>query len=149
MGSKIMIFVAGDLKKDPDLKYSPDGNTAICKLSMTGENVYTKKDGGKIRETIWIDCTLFGKKAENANAYLRKGRTAFLVGRLSGDKLPKDDYNDVAQFTIVPHSWKDKTTEESRAKWGMIVDDITYLGSGTGGSDKPAEEPTEEDEIPF
>ena len=72
----------GRLGRDPDVRYTPDGK-AIANLALaTSESFRDKSSGERKEQTEWHRVVLFGKQAEIAGKYLRKGSLAFVDGRL-------------------------------------------------------------------
>lgn len=78
------ITIVGNLGNDPEIRYAQSG-MAIGSISVAvSERV---KDGDEWKEhTEWMRCTLFGKTAENAGEYLKKGSRVFITGRLRQEK---------------------------------------------------------------
>src|SRR5258707_15416601 len=78
------VFLMGRLTKDPELRYTPKGS-AVVDLGLAINRVYSAEDGEKKEETTFVDVTVFGRQAEIAGDYLRKGSPVFLEGRLQLD----------------------------------------------------------------
>jgi len=74
------ILIIGNLTKDPELRYTPQG-TAVCNLRLASNHKY--KSGEELKEeTCFITVVVWGKRAENCNQYLKKGSPVFIEGRL-------------------------------------------------------------------
>lgn len=73
------IILIGNLTKDPELRYSPQG-TPVSTIKIAVNSNYKQADGQK--ETLFIDVVVFGKQAENCSQYLSKGRPVLVEGRL-------------------------------------------------------------------
>ena len=72
----------GRLGRDPDVRYTPDGK-AIVNLALATSDVFRDKTSGEKREeTEWHRVVLFGKQAEIASQFLKKGSLAYIDGRL-------------------------------------------------------------------
>lgn len=72
----------GRLGRDPDVRYTPDGK-AIANLALaTSESFRDKSSGEKKEQTEWHRVVLFGKQAEIAGKFLKKGALAYVDGRL-------------------------------------------------------------------
>jgi single-strand DNA-binding protein len=75
------VFLIGRLTKDPELKNLPSGKN-LCQISIATDRFYTDKDGNKKQETEFHNVILFGRLAEIASQYLKKGSLVFIEGRL-------------------------------------------------------------------
>ena len=151
MASFNKVILLGNLTRDPEVRYTPKG-TAVTELGMAVNRVYTAENGEKREETTFVDVTLWGRTAEIAGEYLKKGRPVFIEGRLQLD------------------TWDDKQSGQKRSKLKVIGENMQMLGAPRGGgsggggdeegsggsrSSKPAPPPKaapsapDEDEIPF
>jgi single-strand DNA-binding protein len=125
MASLNKVFLVGNLTRDPEIRYTPKG-TAIADVGLAINRVYSGDDGQKKEEVTFVDVTLWGRQAEVAEKYLRKGRPVFIEGRLKLD------------------TWDDKQTGQKRSRLRVIAENLQFLGSrgegepaGTGGSSAP------------
>jgi len=84
--NKAMVF--GNLTRDPEVKALPSG-TSVATFSLATNRVYTK-DGNRQEETEYHNIVVFGKSAENAGKYLKKGSGAYVEGRLQTRSWEKD-----------------------------------------------------------
>jgi single-strand DNA-binding protein len=75
------IIIIGNLGRDPELSYTPQG-TAVCKFSVATNERRRDKAGEQQDITTWFRVTAWGKQAENISRYLTKGRKVYLEGRL-------------------------------------------------------------------
>lgn len=136
------ITIAGNLGKDPELRYLPNG-TPTTSLSVATNNSYTNQKGEQVKETTWFRVSVFGKQAESCSQYLTKGRQVLVEGRLRPDPT-----------TGGPRLWtgNDGTV---RASFDITATTVRFLGSGPGrgeagagaGGDMGPE--ISEDDIPF
>lgn len=79
-------IIVGNLGADPEVRYTA-GGTAICSLSVATSEQWTDKQSGEKQErTEWHRVKLFGRLAEIAGEYLKKGRTVYIEGSLRTDK---------------------------------------------------------------
>src|SRR5438876_4406039 len=101
MASFNKVILLGNLTRDPEVRYTPKG-TAVAELGMAVNRVYTAENGEKCEETTFVDVTLWGRTAEVAGEYLKKGRPVFIEGRLQLD------------------SWEDKQSGQKRSKLKVI-----------------------------
>ncbi|MCD6361233.1 MAG: single-stranded DNA-binding protein [Armatimonadetes bacterium] len=94
------IFLMGNLTRDPELRYTPNG-TAVCGFSIAVNMRYTDKSGQTRRETTFVDCTAFAKRAETISEYLKKGSPIFVEGRLKMDSWVGKDGQRQNKFSVV------------------------------------------------
>src|ERR1044071_2596806 len=116
MASFNKVILVGNLTRDPELRYTPKG-TAIAKLGLAVNRVWTSESGEKKEEVTFIDIDVFGRTAENVAQYMRKGSPMLVEGRLRLDQ------------------WDDKQTGQKRSKLGVVGEVIQFLGSPTGGGE--------------
>ena len=84
------VILVGTCGQDPDMKYMPSGD-AVCNLSLaTSEQWKDKKTGEKVEKTEWHRVAMFGKVAEIAGEYLRKGSQVYIEGKLKTREWEKD-----------------------------------------------------------
>lgn len=86
------IIIVGNLGRDPELRYTPQG-TAVCSFSVaTSEK--RKDKGGDLQDlTTWFRITMWGKQAETASKYLTKGKPVYIEGRLRIEEWTDRDGN--------------------------------------------------------
>ncbi|MBL0283521.1 MAG: single-stranded DNA-binding protein [Zoogloea sp.] len=121
MASVNKVILIGNLGKDPETRYAPSGD-AICNITLATTDTWRDKATGEKREaTEWHRVVFFGKLAEIAGQYLRKGSAAYIEGSLRTRKWQDKD-------------GQDRYTTEIRA------DEMKMLGSrqGMGGADAPS-----------
>lgn len=104
----------GNLTRDPEIKYTPKG-TAVADLALAINRVYSTDQGEKREETTFVDVELWGRQAEIAGEYLKKGRPVYIEGRLKLD------------------TWDDKQTGQKRSKMRVVGETLQLLGSREGG----------------
>jgi single-strand DNA-binding protein len=75
------ITLVGNLGRDPELRYTPQG-TPVCSFSMATNERRKDKSGEMQDQTTWFRVTLWGRQAETASQYLAKGRPVYIEGRL-------------------------------------------------------------------
>ena len=96
MASINKVILIGNLGRDPEVRYTPNGS-AICNVSVaTTRNWKDKTSGDKVEETEWHRVVCYDRLAEIAGEYLKKGRPVYFEGRLKTrkwqDKEGKDQY---------------------------------------------------------
>jgi single-strand DNA-binding protein len=146
MASFNKVLLLGNLTRDPEVRYTPKGS-AVADLGIAVNRQYTLDNGEKREEVTFVDVTFWGRTAEVAGEYLKKGRPVFIEGRLQLD------------------TWDDKQSGQKRSKLKVIGETMQMLGSrpGDGGGDadapraarasappkSPAPGEPDDDEIPF
>lgn len=121
------VVLLGNLTRDPELKYAQNG-TAICDIGIALN--YTRGKGDERKEEVsFIDVTAFGKNAENAGEYLKKGRQVIIEGRLQQER------------------WESQEGKKM-SKVKVIAERITFVG-GKQDTPAPTAQAGEEEEVPF
>ena len=111
------VILIGNLGKDPELKYTPQG-TPVAKFSLATNERYKDKQDQWQDRTEWHNITCWSRLAEIAGEYLKKGRTVYIEGRLRTD------------------SWEDKNTHEKKYRTEIVANDLVLLGGkGEGGGE--------------
>lgn len=110
--NKVMLI--GNLTRDPEIKYTPKG-MAIAQLGLAINRNWTNDGGEKQEETTFVDVDLFGRLAEIAGEYLKKGRPVYIEGRLRLE------------------SWDDKQSGQKRTKMKVVGEQLQLLGTRDGG----------------
>ena len=138
------IEILGNLGTDPEMRYMPDG-TAVTNFSVATNRTWNDNQSGeKVQETTWFRVSVWGKQAETANQYLKKGRQVFIKGRMKPDP-----------DTGGPKMW---TAQDGsvRASFEVVAKFFKFIGgkddnngSSASGQGYSSNEPVEEDEIPF
>ncbi len=116
MASVNKVILVGNLGKDPETRYTPDG-AAITNITLATTDTWKDKATGEKKEaTEWHRVAFFGKLAEIAGQYLKKGRPVYIEGRIRTRK------------------WQDKEGQD-RYTTEIIADQMQMLGSreGMGG----------------
>jgi len=116
MASVNKVILIGNLGRDPEVRYTPNG-AAICNVTIaTSRNWKAKDTGEKMEETEWHRVVFYDRLAEIAGEYLKKGRPVYVEGRLKTRK------------------WQDKDGVEKYTT-EIIADQMQLLGSreGMGG----------------
>ncbi len=109
------VQLIGNITRDPEVKYTPKGN-AVTDLGLAINRFYTTETGEKREEVTFVDVTLWGRQAEVAGEYCKKGRSVYVEGRLQLD------------------SWEDKSTGQKRNKLRVVGDTMQLLGPKPGGA---------------
>lgn len=100
------VIVQGHLGRDPEVRYSPDGN-AICNFSLATSTSWKDKQTGERREeTEWHRCVIYNRRAEVIGEYARKGTKLYIEGRLRTRKWAGQDGIDRYTTEIIVDSFK-------------------------------------------
>ncbi|MBV6401660.1 MAG: Single-stranded DNA-binding protein [Anaerolineales bacterium] len=136
------IILAGNLGRDPEMRYTPSGQ-AVTSFSIAVNESYTNANGEKVKKTIWFRITAWGKQAEICNQYLKKGQMVLVDGRMNADPS-----------TGGPRIWT-KQDGSAGASFEVTANTVRFLSRADGGGEAPmsggiehAEMPAEDD-IPF
>lgn len=98
MASVNKVILLGNLGADPDVRYTAEGNRAIAQLSIATTRRYRNQQSQElVSETEWHRVVLFGRTAEVAKDYLRKGHPVYIEGRLRTRKW--QDQNGQDRYT--------------------------------------------------
>ena len=114
MASVNKVILIGNLGKDPDIRYMPNGE-AVANITLATSETWKDKTGVKQEKTEWHRVTFYRKLAEIVGEYLKKGSSVYVEGRLETRK------------------WTDKTGTD-RYTTEIIANEMRMLGSKSGGS---------------
>ena len=90
MASVNKVILLGNLGRDPETRYTTGGD-AVTNLSIATSEQWKDKNGEKQERTEWHRVVLFGRQAEIAGEYLKKGRSVYVEGRLQTRKYTDKD----------------------------------------------------------
>ena len=90
MASVNKVILVGNLGKDPEVRYMPSGD-AVANITIATSSKYKNKTGEMVEETEWHRVAFFGKLAEIAGQYLKKGRPVYVEGRIKTRKYTDKD----------------------------------------------------------
>lgn len=93
------IFI-GNLGRDPEIRYMPSGD-AMANFSIACTDSFKSKSGEKQERTEWVRIVMFGKQAEIAGQYLKKGSSVYIEGRLQTRKWQNKEGQDQYTTEIV------------------------------------------------
>lgn len=103
------VLLMGNLTRDPQLTYLPS-QTPVVEFGLATSHKYKKQDGTMAEDTCFVDCRMYGKRAETINKYVKKGDPIFVEGRLQYDSWEKDGRKQsrlrifVENFQFLPRS---------------------------------------------
>ena len=117
MASFNKVILMGRLTRDPQLSYTPS-QTAVVEFGLATNRKWTAQDGSQRDETCFVDCQMYGKRAEVINKYLHKGDPLFVEGRLKFD------------------SWQAQDGTK-RSKLRVFVESFEFIGGKSRSADAP------------
>jgi single-strand DNA-binding protein len=144
MASVNKVILIGNLGRDPEIRYTP-GGSPVANFTMATTERWTDPNGEKKEKTEWHRIVVWGKQAEIAAEYLRKGRQVYIEGSLQTREWTDRDGN------------KRYTTEVKAQRLQLLgrAEDRAPVGAASAGTPATADEVAEpgggygEDDIPF
>ena len=118
MASLNKVLLIGNLTKDPELRYTPQG-TAVTNLRLAVNRKYKDRNQELKEEVCFITVVAWDKQAEVCNQYLQKGRPVFIEGRLQS------------------RSWEDNAGQK-RNVIEVRAERVQFLGGPSGAKSQPA-----------
>ena len=119
MASFNRVMLMGNLTRNPELKYTPSG-TAVTDLGLAVNESFKNKAGETVEQTCFVDVVVWGRQAETASEFLRKGSPAFIEGRLQFDQ------------------WENQEGEK-RSKLRVRAERVQFLSSGASNGNNSSE----------
>jgi len=110
------VILVGRLGRDPETRYT-SGGQAVCNFSLATDESFKDKSGERQKRTEWHKIVVWGKTAETAQKYLKKGQEVYLEGRIQS------------------REWTDKENQK-RTSFEIVATDFRFIGSkqDSGGS---------------
>jgi single-strand DNA-binding protein len=114
------VILIGNVTRDPEVKFTSKGS-AVTDVGLAINRTFTLESGEKREEATFVDVELWGRLAEIAGEYAKKGRPIYIEGRLRMD------------------TWEDKASGQKRSRLKVVGENLQLLGGRTeGGSGRPA-----------
>src|ERR1051325_7299275 len=116
------VIIAGNLTRDPELRYTPKG-TAVTKIGLAVNRTWKSETGETKEEVTFVDVDAWGRQAEVIAQYMKKGRPLLVEGRLKLDQ------------------WEDKNTRQKQSKLKVVLEGFSFIdsrGGDSGGAGEPA-----------
>ena len=107
------VILVGNMGNDPEVRYTPAG-AAVTTISLATTESWKDKDGNKQEKTEWHRVVFFGRLAEIAGEYLKKGSQVYIEGKLRTNK------------------WQDQSGQD-RYTTEILANEMQMLGGRTGG----------------
>jgi single-strand DNA-binding protein len=159
MASVNKVIIVGNLGRDPETRYMPSGD-ALTNIAVATTDKWKDKATGEQKEaTEWHRIAFFGKLAEIAGQYLKKGSQVYIEGKLRTRKYTDKDGVEKYSTEIVADSMQMLGSRQGMGGGAAQMDDSGY--SGTAPARAPAQAPAraparqssniniEDDDIPF
>lgn len=122
------VVLAGNLTRDPELRYTANG-AAVCDLRLAVSHIWKGKDGQKHEQVCFVDVVFWNRTAEVAAQFLKKGKPVLVHGRLEYQQ------------------WIDKKTNEKRSKHCVCGNAMQFL-NGAGPREESGSKRAERTEEP-
>ena len=122
MASYNRVILAGNLTRDPELRYTPKG-TAVARIGMAINRTWKTETGETKEEVTFVDVEAFGRQAEVIGQYMKKGRPFLVEGRLKLDQ------------------WEDKNTHQTQSKLKVVLESFSFIDSRGAAEGAPSEAP--------
>src|ERR1017187_6071020 len=113
------VILAGNLTRDPELRYTPKG-VAIAKITLAINRTWKSETGETKEEVTFVDVDAFGRQAEVVGQFMKKGRPFLVEGRLKLDQ------------------WEDKNTHQKQSKLKVVLEGFSFIDSNRGDGAAPA-----------
>lgn len=123
-------IIIGRVGRDAEMRYTPSGQ-AVTSFSVAVSENYTK-DGKKVKSTIWVRVSAWGKLAEVCNQYIKKGKLVQCIGKLKGDTagnpriFNKQDGTPSATFEMTANSVLFLSKDETQAEPVQAEEDMPF-----------------------
>lgn len=119
MASFNKVIIAGNLTRDPELRYTPKG-TAVARITLAVNRTWKSESGESKEEVSFVDVDVWGRQAEVIGQYMKKGRPLLVEGRLKQD------------------SWEDKNTKQKQTKLKVVLESFSFIDSNRSGEGEGA-----------
>lgn len=136
------VILVGNLGRDPELRYTPQG-TPVCSFSMATNERRKDKNGEMQDQTTWFRITLWGRQAETASQYLTKGRPVYIEGRLRVEEWT--DRDGKPRYTLEVHGTDMQFIGGGKSEDAMAA----RAGGGSDASPPMDHSDPADDDIPF
>ena len=102
------VLLMGNLTREPELRYTPGTNSAVCEFGIAINRRFIQ-NGQEKDETCFLDIVVWGKQAESCSRFLQKGASVFIEGRLVYD------------------TWTEKDTQKKRSRIRVTAERVQFL----------------------
>jgi len=125
MASLNQVTICGNVTRDIELRTTP-GGTSVCEVGVAINDKYKSKDGQYVDKVVFVDVACFGRTADLAAEYLRKGSQVLFQAKLSMSER------------------KDRDTGKARSKLGLTCENMQFLGGKGDGGESRRPAPTQD-----
>lgn len=139
MASYNKVILMGNLTRDPELKYTPQGS-AVCEFGVAVNEKYKGRDGQMVENVHFFDVTVWAKTAELVSQYCRKGSSVLVDGKLQQDRWESQDGKKMSKVRVTGERIQFVNTRQGNGQGGQ--------GQGQGGGE-PLVTPDAGEDIPF
>ena len=122
MASFNKVILAGNLTRDPELRYTPQGR-AVARITLAVNRTWKNETGETKEEVSFVDVDVWGRQAEVISQYMKKGRPLLVEGRLKQD------------------TWEDKNTKQKQSKLKVVLEGFTFIDTRGAAEGAPPEAP--------
>lgn len=133
MASLNKVFLMGNLTRDPELRYTPQG-TAVVNLGLAVNRYFKDKTGQNQKDTCFINVIVWGQMAEVCNQYLHKGRPIIVEGRLQSRNWKDNEGRNRTTIEVISENVQfmpQRVKEESKdIDLGAEPQEIPNIGNG-------------------
>ena len=116
-GSFNKVIIMGNLTRDPELRYTPNGGKAVTDITVAVNDNRSRNGDNAQDQTVFVDVTIWERTAEIVCEYFRKGRPILIEGRLTQDR------------------WDDRETGKKMSKLKVVASNIQFVDSAGGRGD--------------
>lgn len=151
------VVLTGRLTRDPELRYLPNGGTAVCNFSLAVDKDISKEKKQEMESqgkytADFVNIVVWGKQGENCANYLAKGRLVAIQGRIQTGSYNAKDGSKRYTFEVVAEKtefleWGDKNSNQGNANTTNTSNDDMNQETNDFGGD--GFHPVDDDEIPF
>jgi single-strand DNA-binding protein len=127
------VILVGHLGKDPEMRYMPSGE-AVASVSLATTDKWKDKSGEKQEKTEWHNLTFFGRQAEIAGEYLRKGSQIYVEGRITTEKWQTKEGQDRYTTKIIVQQMQMLGSKSSGGGSFEVVENKPDASSSGGGA---------------
>lgn len=143
MASVNKAIILGNLGRDPELKYMPNGD-AVCNFSIATTDTWKDRDGNQQEKTEWHNIVAFRRLAEICGEYLKKGKQVYIEGKIQTRSWEDKDGVKKYMTEIVANQM------QMLGRRGEDMDgDYSPPASSAPQESKPPSTPDDEDDLPF
>lgn len=129
------VFLAGNLTRDPEVRYTASGR-AVANLGLAVSESYRNKAGEQVENTTFVDIEVWGRQAETSGEYLSKGSPVLIEGRLRLDRWETDSGEKRSRLRV----------RADRVQFLSSPRRAEYSGAPKGAGKAPADEPPPADD---